>query len=94
MTDRVEWDGARTDALLAGADCGVMPIPDTPFTRGKCGYKLLQYGAAGFPAVGSPVGVNAGLIDELDGLQPPTPTPGGRPPRRAAGVGAPSPGPR
>jgi glycosyltransferase involved in cell wall biosynthesis len=70
MTDRVEWDGARTDALLADADCGIMPIPDTPFTRGKCAYKLLQYGAAGLPAVGSPVGVNAGVIDQLDGEQP------------------------
>ncbi len=68
MTDRETWDGPRTDALLAGADCGIMPLPDTPFTRGKCAYKLLQYGAAGLPAVASPVGVNAGVIGRLDGL--------------------------
>lgn len=67
MTDRVAWDGARTDALLAGADCGLMPLPDTPFTRGKCAYKLLQYGAAGLPAVASPVGVNAQVIGQLGG---------------------------
>jgi len=70
MTDRVNWDGSRTDALLAEADCGIMPLPDTPFTRGKCAYKLLQYGAAGLPAVASPVGVNAQVIDQLDGLAP------------------------
>jgi len=70
MTDRVAWDGARTDALLAEADCGIMPLPDTPFARGKCAYKLLQYGAAGLPAVGSPVGVNAEVIDQLDGERP------------------------
>jgi glycosyltransferase involved in cell wall biosynthesis len=70
MTDRVAWDGARTDALLAEADCGIMPLPDTPFARGKCAYKLLQYGAAGLPAVGSPVGVNADVIDQLDGERP------------------------
>lgn len=68
MTDRVAWAGARTDALLATADCGLMPLPDTPFTRGKCGYKLLQYGAAGLPAVASPVGVNEGVLDRLGGL--------------------------
>ncbi|WP_089338099.1 glycosyltransferase [Blastococcus mobilis] len=70
MTDRVTWDGPRTDALLADADCGIMPLPDTPFTRGKCAYKLLQYGAAGLPAVASPVGVNAQVIEQLDGLAP------------------------
>jgi glycosyltransferase involved in cell wall biosynthesis len=67
MTDRVRWDGPRTDALLAEADCGIMPLADTPFTRGKCAYKLLQYGAAGLPAVASPVGVNAQVIRDLGG---------------------------
>jgi glycosyltransferase involved in cell wall biosynthesis len=70
MTDRVTWDGSRTDALLAEADCGIMPLPDIPFTRGKCAYKLLQYGAAGLPAVAAPVGVNARVIEQLDGLGP------------------------
>jgi glycosyltransferase involved in cell wall biosynthesis len=70
MTDRVTWDGSRTDALLADADCGIMPLPDNPFSRGKCAYKLLQYGAAGLPAVASPIGVNADVIGQLDGLAP------------------------
>lgn len=68
MTDRVDWDGPRTDALLAEADCGIMPLPDTAFSRGKCAYKLLQYGAAGLPTVASPVGVNAQVLDQLGGL--------------------------
>jgi glycosyltransferase involved in cell wall biosynthesis len=70
MTDRVTWNGSRTDALLAEADCGIMPLPDNPFSRGKCAYKLLQYGAAGLPAVASPIGVNADVIGQLDGLAP------------------------
>ena len=41
---------------------GIMPLPDTPFTRGKCGYKLIQYMAAGRPVVASPVGVNQTIV--------------------------------
>jgi glycosyltransferase involved in cell wall biosynthesis len=68
IVDRVTWQGPRTDALLSTADCGLMPLADTPFTRGKCAYKLLQYGAAGLPVVASPVGVNAEVLAKLEGL--------------------------
>jgi glycosyltransferase involved in cell wall biosynthesis len=67
MTDRVTWDAATYGQLLATADCGIMPVPDNPYTRGKCAYKLLQYGAAGLPVVASPVGINAVVIQQLDG---------------------------
>ena len=68
ITDRVQWDGARSDALLAEADVGLMPLPDTPYERGKCAYKLLQYAAAGLPSVATPIGVNAVVVDQVHGL--------------------------
>jgi glycosyltransferase involved in cell wall biosynthesis len=68
MTDRIPWGGPRIYELLADADCGIMPLRDDPFARGKCAYKLLQYGAAGLPTVASPVGVNAHVLGQLDGL--------------------------
>lgn len=49
---------------IQGFDIGIMPIPDTPWTRGKCGFKLIQYMACGLPVVASPVGVNSDIVDD------------------------------
>jgi glycosyltransferase involved in cell wall biosynthesis len=58
----VRWSEGCEPAALAGMDIGVMPLPDSPFERGKCGYKLVQYMASGLPVVASPVGVNARMV--------------------------------
>jgi glycosyltransferase involved in cell wall biosynthesis len=42
-----------------------MPLVDDPYSRGKCGYKLLQYAAAALPSVASPVGTNATILAGL-----------------------------
>jgi glycosyltransferase involved in cell wall biosynthesis len=61
--DTFEWREEREVELLTALDVGIMPLPDNPFERGKCGYKLVQYMAAGLPVIASPVGVNCKIVD-------------------------------
>ncbi len=50
-------------------DIGIMPLPDEPFERGKCGYKSIQYMACGKPVVASPVGINSVIVRQgVDGF--------------------------
>jgi glycosyltransferase involved in cell wall biosynthesis len=68
ILERVEWRADTWHEVLATFDIGIGPLPDDPFTRGKCAYKLLQYAAAGVPFVGSPVGANSTAIERLGGV--------------------------
>ena len=62
------WTLERQAQDLSGFDIGIMPLPDSEWARGKAGYKLLQYFAAGVPAIASPVGVNPTLVMPDRGL--------------------------
>jgi len=59
-----EWRAESEAQDLLSFDIGVMPVPDDAWNRGKCGMKLLQYMGAGVPAVGSPIGMNAEIIQD------------------------------
>lgn len=65
----VEWSPETETRIAEWFDVGIMPLVDDPYQRGKCGCKLLQYMAAGLPAVASPVGVNEPLLDDGRGLR-------------------------
>ena len=56
------WSKAEEAADLRSFDIGIMPLPDTQWTRGKCGFKILQYFCAGTPVVASPVGINSKIV--------------------------------
>jgi hypothetical protein len=57
-----QWSEDREIADIQEMDIGIMPLPDTPWMRGKCGFKLIQYMACGLPVVASPVGVNRDIV--------------------------------
>lgn len=42
---------------------GLMPLEDDEWSRGKCGFKALQYMSIGMPAIVSPVGVNIHIVE-------------------------------
>jgi hypothetical protein len=60
--ERCAWDEATEAAEIAAADVGIGWVPPDPWSRGKCGLKVLQYQAAGLPVVANPVGVQADFV--------------------------------
>jgi glycosyltransferase involved in cell wall biosynthesis len=60
--DRCVWDEATEARDVAAADVGIGWVPDDPWSRGKCGLKVLQYHAAGLPVVANPVGVQREFV--------------------------------
>ncbi len=71
----VTWSEATEAAELASADVGISYLPEHPWSRGKCGLKVLQYMAAGLPVVANPYGVHETMIDpDRTGYLPQPPT--------------------
>lgn len=62
------WSHEQEQQLLAKADIGLMPLPDTDWERGKSGYKAILYLCAGLQAVVSPVGINKVLSEKYDSI--------------------------
>jgi glycosyltransferase involved in cell wall biosynthesis len=57
------WSLERAVEDIADLDIGIMPLSDTPWTRGKCGAKALEYMALGVSSIASPVGVMPQIVE-------------------------------
>jgi glycosyltransferase involved in cell wall biosynthesis len=60
--DACTWSESTEAAEIAAADAGISWVPDDPWSRGKCGLKVLQYQAAALPVIANPVGVHAEMV--------------------------------
>jgi glycosyltransferase involved in cell wall biosynthesis len=56
------WSLGREPADVGSFDIGIMPLTDDEETRGKCGFKLIQYMSAGVAPICSPVGANIHIV--------------------------------
>jgi glycosyltransferase involved in cell wall biosynthesis len=61
--DNRTWSEESEIDRMLEFDVGVMPLPDEPWTRGKCGFKLVQYMGCALPTIASPMGANVGIVD-------------------------------
>ena len=57
------WNEQTEIELISECHVGIMPLSNDDWSKGKCGFKLIQYMACKIPSVASPVGVNQEIID-------------------------------
>jgi len=60
--DFLQWTANDEIENIKKLTIGLMPLPDDIKSRGKCGFKAIQYMALGIPALASDVGFNSELI--------------------------------
>jgi len=62
--DNVPWSLAAEVELFNGCDIGVYPLADDEWSRGKCGFKAIEFMSCGVPVVAAAVGVNREIIQD------------------------------
>lgn len=64
-----KWENTSEIDDLLRFDIGLMPLSEDKWSKGKCGFKALQYMSLGIPTLLSPVGVNTDIVtDNQSGL--------------------------
>lgn len=58
-----KWNKSNEINDLLEIDIGVMPLTDDQWSKGKGGFKALQYMSLNIPALVSPVGINLDIVD-------------------------------
>ncbi len=60
----LQWKKETEAGDLLKMHIGLMPLTDDEITRGKCGFKAIQYMSLGIPPVVSAVGVNSEIVED------------------------------
>ncbi len=57
-----KWSREIAEHAIVNAHIGVMPLPNTINSKGKGGFKLIQYMSAGVPVIASKIGMNCDIV--------------------------------
>lgn len=60
--ENIKWQEETESIEILNSDIGIMPLEDTYWEKGKCGFKLIQYMGCGLPVVASPAPANVEII--------------------------------
>lgn len=60
----IEWKEETEINDLLRINIGVMPLTNNEISKGKSGFKLIQFLSLGIPVVASPIGINSQIVDE------------------------------
>jgi glycosyltransferase involved in cell wall biosynthesis len=63
-TEQPPWALDREVELFNTCDVGVYPLADDQWSRGKCGFKAIEFMACGVPVVAAALGVNTEIIED------------------------------
>jgi glycosyltransferase involved in cell wall biosynthesis len=63
-TEQPQWALDREVELFNTCDIGIYPLADDEWSKGKCGFKAIEFMACGVPVVAAAVGVNREIIED------------------------------
>lgn len=69
----IKWSSETEIEEMEKFTVGIMPLNDSPFERGKCAFKLVQYMAIGIPTVSTPLQSNININQGCGNLFATTP---------------------
>ena len=64
IVDNPPWSLDREVELFNTCDVGIYPLADDEWSKGKCGFKAIEFMACGVPVVAAAVGVNREIIED------------------------------
>jgi len=62
--EHLPWQLNKEPEYIGMMDIGIMPLLPIEYSKGKGGYKLYVYMAAGIPVVATPIGINSDIVKE------------------------------
>ena len=60
----IPWSVESAAEALLSCDVGLMPLRDDQRSRGRCGFKAIEYMAAGLPVLASDVGATREVVED------------------------------